>query len=185
MNGKERKKMVPCIRSDLKVCLSERRWPIYYNVGGKRGRSKMIRNGKIIASVGKIMFLIFKNCHSLNMQPFTSKISHDCVGRVFDNNDPFNNAGLEVPQTPEFIDTAFLLFTQEAPTNPEFLFYDQDDETIINSNINPSRWLRIMIHGFTNNRDSVWMRKLKDGLLQLKNVKKEFYLKKYFLMRNL
>jgi len=31
----------------LKFCLSERRCPIYYNVGGNRGRSKMIAIGKI------------------------------------------------------------------------------------------------------------------------------------------
>lgn len=90
----------------------------------------------------------------------------------FDNNDPFNNAASELPQSPETIDTAFLLFTQEAPTNPEFLSYEFDDEKIMKSSINPSRWLRIIIHGFTNNRDSVWIPKLTAELLKLKNVRK-------------
>jgi hypothetical protein len=124
------------------------------------------------------------NKRQTNPSRANTTVCYPLVG-CFDNNDPFNNAALEVPQTPEFIDTAFLLFTQEAPTNPEFLYYDQADETLINSNINPSRWLRILIHGFTNNRDSVWMKKLKDGLLKLQNVRKEFYLKKYFFKRNL
>jgi hypothetical protein len=106
-------------------------------------------------------------------------ICYPVVG-CFDNNDPFNNAGLEVPQSPEFVSTAFLLFTQESPTNPEDLSYDHDDESLRNSNINSSRWLRILIHGFTNNRESVWMKKLKDGLLQLKNVRKFFYKKNIF-----
>jgi hypothetical protein len=89
----------------------------------------------------------------------------------FDNNDPFNNAGLEIPQSPEFIDTAFLLFTQEAPTNPEFLSYDASDDSFIQSSINPSRWLRIIIHGFTNNRDSIWIKPLRTELLKLKDVR--------------
>ena len=95
-------------------------------------------------------------------------ICYSLVG-CFDNNDPFNNAGLEVPQSPELVDTAFLLFTQDSPTNPEFLSYE-DDSSILKADINPSRWLRIIIHGFTNNRDSVWMGKLKTELLKLKNV---------------
>ncbi|CAF4626709.1 unnamed protein product, partial [Rotaria sp. Silwood2] len=95
-------------------------------------------------------------------------VCYPLVG-CFDNNEPFNHAALEVPQSPEFINTAFLLFTQEQPTNPEFLFYDTDDESIIRSNLNPSRWLRVIIHGFQNNRDSVWIPKLKDELLKLKN----------------
>ncbi|UJR21052.1 hypothetical protein I4U23_024152 [Adineta vaga] len=95
-------------------------------------------------------------------------VCYPLVG-CFDNNEPFNNAGLEVPQSPEFVDTAFLFFTQETPTNPEFLFYDNDD-SIRNADINPSRWLRIIIHGFTNNRESVWMKKLKNELLKLTNI---------------
>ncbi|CAF1126987.1 unnamed protein product [Adineta steineri] len=94
-------------------------------------------------------------------------VCYPLVG-CFDNNDPFNNAGLEVPQAPEFIETAFLLFTQESPTNPEFLLYD-DDDSIRKVDVNPSRWLRIIIHGFSNNHDSVWMNKMKNELLKLKN----------------
>jgi hypothetical protein len=96
-------------------------------------------------------------------------VCYPLVG-CFDNNDPFNNAGLEVPQSPEIIDTAFLLFTQEAPTNPEFLSYNNDD-SIRNADIKPSRWLRIIVHGFTNNRTAPWISKLKTELLKLKNVR--------------
>lgn len=98
-------------------------------------------------------------------------VCYDLVG-CFDNNEPFNNAAFEVPQSPDFVNTAFLLFTQESPTNPEFISYTSDDETIKKSSVNPSRWLRIIIHGFQNNRDSVWIPKLQAELLKLKNVRK-------------
>ncbi|CAF0827221.1 unnamed protein product [Rotaria sordida] len=98
-------------------------------------------------------------------------VCYPIVG-CFDNNEPFNNAALEVPQSPEFINTGFLLFTQEAPTNPEIFSYDANDESIMKSSINPSRWLRIIVHGFQNNRESVWIAKLKTELLKLKNDEK-------------
>ncbi|CAF0991636.1 unnamed protein product [Rotaria magnacalcarata] len=94
-------------------------------------------------------------------------VCYPVVG-CFDNNEPFNNAGLEVPQSPEFIDTAFLLFTQESQTDPEFIVYDSD-KSILNSSVSTSRWLRIIIHGFQNNRESVWIPKLRAELLKLKN----------------
>ena len=99
-------------------------------------------------------------------------VCYPIVG-CFDNNEPFNNAAFEVPQSPDYVNTAFLLFTQEAPTNPEFLSYDDDDdESIRKANINPSRWLRLIIHGFQNNRDSEWILPLRSALLKLKDVRK-------------
>jgi len=97
-------------------------------------------------------------------------VCYPVVG-CFDNNDPFNNAALQVPQPPELIDTQFLLFTQEASIKPEFLFYNGDDQSIIESSLNSTRWLRIIVHGFTNNRDSIWIQPLKDELLKLKDVR--------------
>jgi hypothetical protein len=97
-------------------------------------------------------------------------VCYPVVG-CFDNNDPFNNAGLEVPQSPEFIDTQFLLFTQEASTQPEFLFYNGNDQSITGSSLNSSRWLRIVVHGFVNNRNSIWINPLKEELLKLGDVR--------------
>ncbi|CAF0740905.1 unnamed protein product [Adineta steineri] len=97
-----------------------------------------------------------------------TSICYPVVG-CFDNNAPFTNAAFEIPQSPEFIDTQFLLFTQETPTNPEFLFYNGNDKSIVESNLNSSRWLRIIVHGFINNRDSIWIKPLKDELLTLKD----------------
>jgi len=99
-----------------------------------------------------------------------TSVCYPVVG-CFDNNDPFNNAALQVPQPPELIDTQFLLFTQEASIKPEFLFYNGNDQSITESSLNSTRWLRIIVHGFTNNRDSIWIQPLKDELLKLKDVR--------------
>lgn len=114
---------------------------------------------------------------SETMKLFDKQACYPVVG-CYDNKGPYSNAALEIPQPPEHIDTHFLLFTQENPTMPEFLYYDRDDESIQNSNLNPSRWLRIIVHGFSNNRDSVWIKPLQDELLKLKDVR--IYLCKFY-----
>jgi hypothetical protein len=96
-------------------------------------------------------------------------ICYPIVG-CFDNNEPFNNAVFEVPQSPDFIGTSFLLFTQESPSVPEFLAYNSTDDELIQSSIDPSRWLRVIIHGFINDRHTEWINTLKDELMKLNDV---------------
>ncbi|CAF1680057.1 unnamed protein product, partial [Didymodactylos carnosus] len=91
-------------------------------------------------------------------------ICFDIVG-CFNNNDPFNNANNELPQSPDFINTHFLLYTSLDETIPEILNYT-DDSTIKNSKINPSLPFRIIVHGFTNNRDSAWISPLRQELFK-------------------
>lgn len=102
-------------------------------------------------------------------EPKNMTVCYPVVG-CFDNNPPYDNAALEVPQSPEIIDTHYVLFTQEAPNNPEVLSYSVDDQVIKESSFNASRWLRIIVHGFINNRDSSWIKPLKDELLKLDKV---------------
>lgn len=96
-------------------------------------------------------------------------IGYPVIG-CFDNNEPFDNAALELPQDPAVIDTNFLLFTRETATTSELLHYSDNDKSITGSRYNSSRWLRIIVHGFTNNRDSPWIPRLTTELLQLKDV---------------
>ena len=102
-------------------------------------------------------------------EPKNITVCYPVVG-CFDNNPPYDNAALEVPQSPEVIDTHYVLFTQESPNNPEVLSYNIDDQVIKESSFNASRWLRIIVHGFINNRDSSWIKPLKDELLKLDKV---------------
>ncbi|CAF1201197.1 unnamed protein product [Adineta ricciae] len=100
-------------------------------------------------------------------EPGTS-VCYSLVG-CFDNDPPFDNAGLEVPQDPSIIKTDFLLFTSSQATSPEILEYDKNDKSIIDSKFNNSQWLRIIVHGFTNNRHSPWIPRLTEELLKLKD----------------
>ncbi|UJR19751.1 hypothetical protein I4U23_022884 [Adineta vaga] len=97
-----------------------------------------------------------------------TSVCYPVVG-CFDNDPPFDNAGLEVPQNASIIKTTFLLFTSSRATDPEILEYDKNDKTIIDSKFNSSQWLRIIVHGFTNNRHSFWIPRLTEELLKLKN----------------
>lgn len=115
-------------------------------------------------------------------QPGTS-VCYPLVG-CFDNNPPFDNAGLQVPQNPSVIDTQFLLFTHSTPTSPEFLQYHNNDSSIVNSKYNKSNWLRIIVHGFTNNRNSPWIKRLTEELLTLKDVRAKKLFERFVLLNN-
>ncbi len=121
-------------------------------------------------SVNNVLAVPTMNRAGKTLVHVNTSVCYPVVG-CFDNNDPFNNAALQVPQPPELIDTQFLLFTQEASIKPEFLFYNGNDQSITESSLNSTRWLRIIVHGFTNNRDSIWIQPLKDELLKLKDVR--------------
>ena len=99
----------------------------------------------------------------------TGGVCYPLVG-CFNNHSPFNNADLQTPQSPRKVNTQFLLFTQESQVNPEFIAYDDDDQSIEGYRIDSSRWLRIIVHGFTNNRNSSWIEPMKNELIKLKNV---------------
>lgn len=99
-----------------------------------------------------------------------TSVCYPVVG-CFDNYPPFDNAALEVPQDPSIVDTHFLLFTRTTPTQPDLLQYNKNDQSILNSKFNSSQWLRIIVHGFTNNRQSAWISRLTEELLKLKEVK--------------
>lgn len=49
-------------------------------------------------------------------------VCYDYVG-CFNNLPPFDNAHLNLPQSPNQIDTQFLLFTRRNPQNPDYLNY--------------------------------------------------------------
>ncbi|CAF4798813.1 unnamed protein product [Rotaria sp. Silwood1] len=101
------------------------------------------------------------------LEPGTT-VCYPVVG-CFDNNPPFDNAGLAVPQDPTVVNTHFLLFTNSAPTKSEFLQYNKNDSSITNSRFSNTKWLRIIVHGFTNNRNSLWIPRLTEELLKLKD----------------
>lgn len=100
-----------------------------------------------------------------------NSVCYPVVG-CFDSKAPFNNAAGGLPQDPTLINTHFLLFTKTNRKHPEVLDYDADDQSISQSQFNSSKWLRIIVHGFTNNRHSSWITHMTDELLKLRGVRK-------------
>ena len=60
--------------------------------------------------------------------------------------------------------TEFLLYTRNNIDEEQFLNYNNTD-SIKNSNFNPKLPLKIIIHGFGNNRSTPWIHLLKEEIL--------------------
>lgn len=91
-------------------------------------------------------------------------VCYDYVG-CFNNLPPFDNAHLNLPQSPNQIDTQFLLFTRRNPHNPDYLNYIFPT-SIIYSNYQKTSATKIIIHGFSNSMITPWIHAMKDAFLK-------------------
>lgn len=91
-------------------------------------------------------------------------VCYDYVG-CFNNLPPFDNAHLNLPQSPNQIDTQFLLFTRRNPHNPDYLNYIFPT-SIIYSNYQKTSATKIIIHGFSNSMITPWIYAMKDAFLK-------------------
>jgi hypothetical protein len=99
-----------------------------------------------------------------NPYPPNSTVCFEVEG-CFSNSYPFNNAGNFLPTTPEVLKTEFLLFNEKNSFQEESLSHK--NLTIIrNSNFDTNLPLKLLIHGFTNNRSTPWLVRLKDEILK-------------------
>jgi hypothetical protein len=99
--------------------------------------------------------------------PPNTTICFDIEG-CFSNNYPFNNAGNYLPTSPEILRTEFLLFNEKNSYMEESLSY-KNLTVIEKSNFDANLPLKILIHGFSNNRSTVWLNRLKDTILEIVN----------------
>lgn len=83
----------------------------------------------------------------------------------FDNRPPFDNAGLDLPNSPARVGTVMLLFTPEGGSKPEVLDYTNVN-TVLHSHYDPARTTKFIIHGFTNTINTTWIYEMKDELLK-------------------
>jgi hypothetical protein len=102
--------------------------------------------------------------------PPNTTICFDVEG-CFSNIYPFNNAGNYLPTSPEILRTEFLLFNQKNSYKEESLSY-KNLSVIENSNFDVNLPLKILIHGFSNNRSTLWLNLLKDTILEVVSNKK-------------
>lgn len=91
-------------------------------------------------------------------------VCYDYVG-CFNNLPPFDNAHLNLPQSPNQIDTQFLLFTRRNPQNPDYLNYIFPT-SIIYSHYQKTSATKIIIHGFSNSMITPWIHAMKDAFLK-------------------
>jgi hypothetical protein len=93
-----------------------------------------------------------KEAKTPGLFPANSSVCYDDVG-CFDNFPPFNNAGNYLPVAPEEINPEFLLFTRKSLENEEYLYY-KDESSILNSKFDKNLPLKLIIHGFSNNKST-------------------------------
>lgn len=94
-------------------------------------------------------------------------VCYDLLG-CFDTSYPHNNTGI-LPQSPEEIQTQFVLFTRKNRNNRQYLSY-KDDNTITNSKFNRNLPVKIIVHGFACTIDKAWMHEMKDAILDIEDV---------------
>ena len=79
---------------------------------------------------------------------------------------PFDNAANHLPTTPEVLRTEFILYNEETlDDSKEHLLSYTDMSILESSKFNPALPLKIIIHGFANNKATPWIIKLKDEIL--------------------
>ena len=96
--------------------------------------------------------------------PVNTTICFDEVVGCFSNKAPFNNTGNYLPVAPDVLKTEFLYFSRKNVEEEQSLSYS-DLDTIRNSNFDKDLPLKIIIHGFANNRSTPWVLQMKRALL--------------------
>ena len=71
-----------------------------------------------------------------------------------------------MPTSPEILRTEFLLFNEKNSKTEESLSYKNVSD-IENSSFDVNLPLKILIHGFSNNRSTGWLNLLKDTILEV------------------
>jgi hypothetical protein len=84
----------------------------------------------------------------------------------FDNFAPFDNAALDLPQSPEQVGTKMQLFTRINRQQGQFVNFT-DMSTITRSHFSSVRKTKFIIHGFSNHIKTPWLYEMKDELLKL------------------
>ena len=65
----------------------------------------------------------------------------------YNDNEPFDNNWVQLPQSPQYINTKFMLYTRKESTNPQILD-DQDANSISVSNFDGRKRTVVMCHGY-------------------------------------
>ncbi|XP_041358259.1 pancreatic lipase-related protein 2-like [Gigantopelta aegis] len=93
-------------------------------------------------------------------------VCYDYIG-CFDNFPPFDNANLDLPKSPEYIGTRFLLFTRLNRNNSDFQLLNYTiEDSVSSSHFNPKVPTKFILHGFSQNGTTSWVLGIKDEFLK-------------------
>ena len=91
-----------------------------------------------------------------------------CYGKYgcFSSDPPFDKSLILLPSNPDSIGTKFILHTKtNAQSNLEILNTD-NNTSIVNSTFDPLLKVKFIVHGYTQNGESAWVKKMASELLK-------------------
>ncbi|XP_022340243.1 inactive pancreatic lipase-related protein 1-like [Crassostrea virginica] len=100
---------------------------------------------------------------SINGFLFSRQVCYDHLG-CFSNASPYNNAKGFLPESPDHIQTRFLLYTRQNPTNAQILS-PYDRTTVSGSHFNGHKKTVFITHGYQDDGHAPWIRKMTAAFL--------------------
>lgn len=94
---------------------------------------------------------------------FSRQVCYDHLG-CFSNASPYNNAKGFLPESPDHIQTRFLLYTRQNPTNAQILS-PYDRTTVSGSHFNGHKKTVFITHGYQDDGHAPWIRKMTAAFL--------------------
>lgn len=98
------------------------------------------------------------------------RASSVCYGELgcFDKGGTFQHLK-QLPEPPETVNTQFLLYTRKNRLEPQFLDY-RKPETVLESNLDGSKPLKFISHGFGGRNNLTWVWEMKNAFLEKHDV---------------
>ncbi|XP_063441860.1 pancreatic lipase-related protein 2-like [Mytilus trossulus] len=124
---------------------------------------KFYMNGRMDSFLKVLLVLqssVFVSGFFFNRHP---EVCYDHIG-CFSNKAPYNNANGRIPESPDHIQTEFLLYTRQNPTE-EFLLNAYDVSNISHSHFDGSKKTVFIIHGYNDYATSTLIQDIKYELL--------------------
>ena len=101
---------------------------------------------------------------------FTAKKVCFCTYGCFFDDPPFEKSPITLSSEPDTIGTKFVLYTSDnAPQKEEILDTDKN-ASITNSTFDPLLKVKFIVHGFTQNGQSAWVKEMARELLRKENM---------------
>ena len=103
---------------------------------------------------------------------FLSTATTLCYGKYgcFSDDPPFDNSLIALPSDPETIGTKFTLHTRANALQKEEILTTDNNASIINSSFDPLLKVKLIVHGFTQNGKSAWVKDMVLELLKKENM---------------